>query len=75
MIHTVTIGQEWVSHSLQCISGKCTNVDLLFTVVDKYGVDHHSVTRCFNKDVIIVPESNKYMLSSELQDDMYRKKR
>ena len=78
VIHTVTIGQEWVSRGLQCISGKCTNTDLLFTVVDKYGVDHHSVVRCFNKDIIVTPESAskyRYMLSSELRGDVYRRKK
>ena len=55
VVHTVTVGQEWVSRGLQCITGKCTNTNLLFTVVDKYGVDHHSVIRCFDKDIIVVP--------------------
>ena len=75
VVHTVTVGQEWVSRGLQCISGKCTNANLLFTVVDKYGVDHHSVIRCFDKDIIVVPESNRYMCSRELQGDMYRRKK
>ena len=29
--------------------------------------------RCFDKDIIVVPESNKYMCSRELQSDMYRR--
>ena len=74
VIHTVTIGQEWISRALQLISGKCTNGMLLFDMVDKYGVDRYRVTHWFNRDVIVVPESNEYMRSYELQNNTFKRK-